>query len=92
VVLFNIEGRLMGSMISMSLFANEMGMLITSRLRTLPFLPPHKRPDVITSKSGREIVVNKVKVEDKEKILKRGQVSSPLLGIKSEFRKLGDLD
>jgi hypothetical protein len=55
-----------------------------SRLRTLPFLPPHKRPDVITSKSGKEIVVNKVKVEDKEKILKRGQVSSlsPLFSIK----------
>ena len=49
-----------------------------SRLRTLPFLPPHKRPDVITSKSGKEIVVNKVKVEDKEKILKRGQVSLSL--------------
>jgi hypothetical protein len=50
-------------------------MLTISRLRTLPFLPPHKRPDVITSKSGKEIVVDKVKVEDKEKILKRGQVS-----------------
>jgi hypothetical protein len=59
-------------------------MLTISRLRTLPFLPPHKRPDVITSKSGKEIVVNKVKVQDKEKILKRGQVSSlfPLLRIK----------
>jgi len=40
----------------------------------MPYLPPSKRPDVITSKSGKEIVVNKVKVEDKEKILKRGQV------------------
>jgi exonuclease V len=50
-----------------------------SRLRTLPFLPPHKRPDVITSKSGKEIVVDKVKVEDKEKILKRGQVSTSFL-------------
>jgi exonuclease V len=49
--------------------------LMRSRLRTLPYLPPSKRPDVITSKSGKEIVVNKVKVEDKEKILKRGQVS-----------------
>jgi exonuclease V len=47
----------------------------TSRLRTLPYLPAHKRPEVITSKFGKEIVVNKVKVEDKERILKRGQVS-----------------
>jgi len=78
----------MGSMISMSLFANEMGMLITSRLRTLPFLPPHKRPDVITSKSGKEIVVNKVKVEDKEKILKRGQVSSPSYSLKIDVEAL----
>lgn len=30
---------------------------------------------MITSKFGKEIVVNKIKVEDKEKILKRGQVS-----------------
>ncbi|WWC86518.1 uncharacterized protein L201_001395 [Kwoniella dendrophila CBS 6074] len=43
------------------------------RLRTLPFLPPSQRPDTIKSKDGNEIVVDKVKVEDKEKILKRGE-------------------
>ena len=48
---------------------------------------------MITSKSGKEIVVNKVKVEDKEKILKRGQVSSlsPCLHPSGE-RELGRLD
>ncbi|WRT64395.1 uncharacterized protein IL334_001327 [Kwoniella shivajii] len=43
------------------------------RLRTLPFLPPSQRPDIIKSTAGNEIVVNKLKVEDKEKILKRGE-------------------
>ncbi|OCF74075.1 hypothetical protein I204_05925 [Kwoniella mangroviensis CBS 8886] len=43
------------------------------RLRTLPYLPPSQRPDIIKSKEGNEIVVDKVKVEGKEKILKRGE-------------------
>ncbi|KAL7419212.1 hypothetical protein Q5752_006049 [Cryptotrichosporon argae] len=43
------------------------------RLRTLPFLPPAQRPAVITTTKGREIVVDKVKVEGKERILRRGQ-------------------
>ncbi|WVF70631.1 hypothetical protein IAT40_005424 [Kwoniella sp. CBS 6097] len=43
------------------------------KLRTLPFLPPEKRPDVIKSAAGTEIVVNKVKVEGKERILRRGE-------------------
>ncbi|OCF32845.1 hypothetical protein I316_05481 [Kwoniella heveanensis BCC8398] len=43
------------------------------RLRTLPFLPPEKRPDIIKSTAGKEIVVDKVKVEGKEKILRRGE-------------------
>ncbi|WVQ61919.1 uncharacterized protein L199_000052 [Kwoniella botswanensis] len=42
-------------------------------LRTLPYLPPSQRPDIIKSKEGNEIVVDKVKVEGKEKILKRGE-------------------
>ncbi|WWC58860.1 uncharacterized protein I303_101405 [Kwoniella dejecticola CBS 10117] len=44
------------------------------RLRTLPYLPPSQRPDIIKSKEGNEIVVDKVKVEDKERILRRGEV------------------
>ncbi|ORX37445.1 exonuclease V [Kockovaella imperatae] len=43
------------------------------RLRTLPHLPPHKRPTVITTRTGEQISVDKVKVEGKEKVLKRGQ-------------------
>nr|XP_019049532.1 hypothetical protein I302_03321 [Kwoniella bestiolae CBS 10118]OCF28462.1 hypothetical protein I302_03321 [Kwoniella bestiolae CBS 10118] len=43
------------------------------RLRTLPYLPPSQRPDIIKSKEGNEIVVDKIKVEGKEKILKRGE-------------------
>ncbi|WWC66139.1 uncharacterized protein I206_100039 [Kwoniella pini CBS 10737] len=43
------------------------------RLRTLPYLPPSQRPDVIKSKEGNEIVIDKVKVEGKERILKRGE-------------------
>jgi exonuclease V len=45
---------------------------------------------VITSKSGKEIVVNKVKVEDKEKILKRGQVSLYLPVLKLRDTDLAD--
>lgn len=45
-----------------------------SRLRTLPYLPVAQRPEKITTKAGKEITVDKVKVEDKDKILKRGQV------------------
>lgn len=41
----------------------------------MPYLPPSQRPDKIVSKAGKEIVVDKVKVEDKDRILKRGQVS-----------------
>jgi exonuclease V len=62
-------------LVSISLSGLKNRMLTGSRLRTLPYLPPSKRPEVITSKAGKEIVVNKVKVEDKERILKRGQVS-----------------
>lgn len=49
--------------------------LTCSRLRTLPYLPPSERPDVITSREGKAIAVDKVKVEGKERILKRGEVS-----------------
>jgi len=42
----------------------------------MPYLPPEKRPTVITSKHGVAIPVDKVKVEDKEKILRRGEASS----------------
>lgn len=41
----------------------------------MPFLPPSQRPSVIKSESGKEIAVDKVKVEGKEKILRRGEVS-----------------
>ncbi|WWD17635.1 hypothetical protein CI109_102076 [Kwoniella shandongensis] len=44
-----------------------------SRLRTLPFLPPSQRPSVIKSTAGKEISVDIVKVEGKEKILRRGE-------------------
>lgn len=40
----------------------------------MPFLPPPQRPTIITSKGGAEIGVDKVKVEGKERILKRGEV------------------
>ncbi|ORY23370.1 exonuclease V [Naematelia encephala] len=43
------------------------------RLRTLPYLPAAQRPEKITSTKGVEIKVDKIKVEDKEKVLKRGQ-------------------
>ncbi|WOO82362.1 putative exonuclease V, mitochondrial [Vanrija pseudolonga] len=43
------------------------------RLRTLPFLPPAARPERITTSKGAEIKVDKVKVEGKERILKRGE-------------------
>ena len=46
-----------------------------SRLRTLPYLPASQRPAVIRSDKGKEIAVDKIKVEDKEKILRRGEVS-----------------
>jgi len=45
-----------------------------SRLRTLPYLPPSQRPAIITSKAGAEINIDKVKVEGKERILRRGEV------------------
>ncbi|KAL1408861.1 hypothetical protein Q8F55_005675 [Vanrija albida] len=43
------------------------------RLRTLPFLPPAARPAKITTSKGTEIKVDQVKVEGKERILKRGE-------------------
>ncbi|WVQ97298.1 hypothetical protein IAU59_004409 [Kwoniella sp. CBS 9459] len=43
------------------------------RLRTMPFLPPEKRPNIIKSTAGKEIVVDKIKVEGKERILRRGE-------------------
>ncbi|KAK4689483.1 exonuclease V, partial [Tremellales sp. Uapishka_1] len=43
------------------------------RLRTLPYLPPNQRPAVITSTKGKEIVVDQIKVEGKEKVLRRGE-------------------
>ena len=45
-----------------------------SRLRTLPFLPPSQRPQIVTSKQGAAIPVDKVKVDDRERILRRGEV------------------
>jgi exonuclease V len=47
----------------------------SSRLRTLPYLAPSLRPAVIVSDKGKEIAVNKVKEEGREKIVRRGQVS-----------------
>jgi exonuclease V len=41
----------------------------------MPYLPPEKRPTVITSRQGAAIPVDKVKVEGKEKILRRGEAS-----------------
>ena len=35
-----------------------------SRLRSLPHLPPAQRPEVIVSKEGKAVRVDKVKVED----------------------------
>lgn len=63
--------------------------MTTSRLRTLPYLPPSQRPDLITSKAGAEISVDKAKVEGKERILRRGEVggvslSSSLLPHRAE--------
>ncbi|KAK8866159.1 hypothetical protein IAR55_001310 [Kwoniella newhampshirensis] len=43
------------------------------RLRTLPFLPPSQRPSFIMSTAGKEISVDQVKVEGKERILRRGE-------------------
>ncbi|WVR06097.1 hypothetical protein IAU60_003125 [Kwoniella sp. DSM 27419] len=43
------------------------------RLRTMPFLPPAQRPSKITSTSGKEIQVDTVKVEGKERVLRRGE-------------------
>ncbi|RXK39737.1 hypothetical protein M231_02930 [Tremella mesenterica] len=43
------------------------------RLRSLPFLPVDKRPQVITSTSGKAIPMDKVKVQGKERILRRGE-------------------
>lgn len=48
---------------------------VDSRLRTMPYLPVDQRPQVITSRSGTEIPVDKVKLDGKERILKRGEVS-----------------
>ena len=48
--------------------------LARSRLRTLPYLPASQRPDVIISKAGEAVPVDKIKVEGKERVLKRGQV------------------
>jgi exonuclease V len=45
-----------------------------SRLRTLPYLKPADRPDRIVSTKGKEIVVDKVKTEGRERIVQRGQV------------------
>lgn len=49
------------------------GPLTLSRLRTQPWLQPQDRPAVITSTKGGIIPVDKGKVEDKEKILRRGE-------------------
>lgn len=46
-----------------------------SRLRTLPYLPPAQRPEMIRARDGGEIWVDKGKVEGKEKVLRRGEVS-----------------
>jgi exonuclease V len=42
----------------------------------MPYLPPAQRPAVITSDRGNAIAVDKVKVEDKDRILKRGEVGA----------------
>lgn len=47
--------------------------LTSSRQRTLPFLPPSERPKVIQTAKGAAIQVDQHKVEDKDRILKRGQ-------------------
>lgn len=44
-----------------------------SRQRTLPFLPPAARRKVIKTPKGAAIQVDQVKVEDKDRILKRGE-------------------
>lgn len=51
-----------------------MSVLTASRLRTLPYLPVSKRPTTIKSTKGTSIAVDQVKVEGKERILKRGDV------------------
>ena len=56
-----------------------------SRLRTMPYLPPEKRPTVITSRQGAAIPVDKVKVEGKEKILRRGEASPLALRVLTSF-------
>jgi exonuclease V len=56
----------------------------------MPYLPPHQRPTVITSKDGAAIPVDKVKVEGKERILKRGEVSekSPVSVLADPVQKI----
>ena len=46
----------------------------------MPFLPVKMRPNVITTKDGVQLSVDKVKVEGKERILKRGNVCILALG------------
>jgi hypothetical protein len=44
--------------------------LYDSRLRSKPYLKAEERPEIITTREGKEIPVNKVKAGDHEKIMK----------------------
>ncbi|WVQ82509.1 hypothetical protein IAT38_004638 [Cryptococcus sp. DSM 104549] len=43
------------------------------RLRTPSYIPLDQRPEVITSTTGKEIHINKVKVEEGAKVMRRGE-------------------